>query len=226
MPIRKNPAISRASARHPGSAGRGHSSAGAKGRGVGTSRLKAEENRRLSAVGHPWRGCEERVQLPKLSPRELEKAAWFPELSSGPKAAAPGRPAQLRGSIAEPQNSPSAHLLESGCSKPPRAQGCAPRDGATRGHPSAPHPTGGPGPPGAAAALMDLALLAAVALAHAAPRGVCRSLAAAVVGPASARGSWGAGGGRKPGSALGLRGVSPPSAPGLSAGRGRSPGMR
>lgn len=204
---------------------------------MGTSRLKAEENRNLSADGHPWRGCKERAQLPKVIPRELEKAAWFPKLSSGSRSAAPGSPppcsapGQRRRT---PKQPPRAPRLESGSRmgtffrSHPHCPGlCAPRDGAVRGHPCAPHPAGGvPALPGAAASLMDLVLLAAVALAHAAPRGGCRSSAAAVAGLSSPTGSWGAGGGRKPGSALGLGEFSPPSVPGLSAGRGRSPGMR
>lgn len=193
---------------------------------MGTSRLKAEENRRLSAVGHPWRGCEERAQLPKLSPQELEKAAWFPELSSGPKAAAPGCPAQCRGSVAEPQNSPTAHLLEFGCSEPPHAQGCAPRDGATRGQPQRPTPRRGSRPSRCRR------------VAH----GPCASCGSCTGPCCSSRGLsvlGGSGGGadlcdgvlrswwrKKARLSSQLAGVSSPSAPGLSTGRGRSPGMQ
>lgn len=52
---------------------------------MSTPSLKAEENRSLSAIGHPWRGRKEQARLPKANPWELEKAAWFPELSSGSK---------------------------------------------------------------------------------------------------------------------------------------------
>ena len=96
------------------------------------------------------------MQLLKVSPWELEKAAWFPELSSGSKPAAPGSPAQRRGSIAESRNSPRAPPLESGsrmglarscCLESPCPQGCAPRDGAVWGHPFTPHPAGVPAIP-------------------------------------------------------------------------------
>lgn len=227
MPIRKNPAIFRASAQCPSSASRGQILHRCKGEWGGHLPF---ESRGKQETFSCWVSLE-RLQgasaaLEGESRRELKKASWFPELSSGSKPAAPGPPAQHQVSVAKPRNSPLAPLLESGsrmglawpcCSESPCAQGCALRDGAMQGHPCVPHPTGGPSPPGAAASHVDLALLAAVALAHAAPRRVCRSLVAAVVGLSSPTGSRGAVGGRKPGSALGLGGVSTPSAPGLSA---------
>lgn len=187
------------------------SSAGAK---VGTSRLKAEENRRLSARWASLERCrkERAGAAPEGGSAGAGESCPVPRAFKGfssPRQQVP--PTQRRGSVAEPQNSPPCRLRRwslapgwgwSGRAAPSHPRAVLRGTGPYGVTPAPRIPPGGwwcgcPIPPGAAASLVDLALLAAVALAHAAPRGVCRSSVAAAVGLSSPTRSQGAGGGGK-----------------------------
>ena len=185
---------------------------------MGTSRLKAEENRRLSAR---WASLE-RSQGVSAAPEGESVGAGesclvpraFKRLQACSTRFPCPAPGQHRRIPKQPPSSSSGVWLQDGAGPVvllgiTLSPGLCSEGRGRVGSPLHPAPRRGPGHPGAAALLMDLALLAAVALAHAAPRRVCRSSVAAVVGLSSPMGSRGAGGGRKPGSALGLRGSFP-----------------
>lgn len=213
------------------------SSTGAK---VGISRLKAEENRRLSARWASLERCrkERAGAAPEGGSAGAGESCPVPRAFKGfssPRQQVP--PTQRRGSVAEPQNSPPCRLrrwsLAPGWGWSGRAAPSHPR-AVLRGtglYGVTPAPRIPPGGGGVGVPSLPVPRHRSWTLRFLRQLHWPMLLLAGSVGPQWRR-RWGCPlrrglgelvvGRRKPSSALGLGGggVSPPSAPGLSAGRG------